>query len=175
MKNWIKIFTKQSAALIAVLAITLFSACSKDGNPNNLADANPDQYNRPANPGVIKILAIGNSFSEDAIESNLYELAKEKGLKVIIGNMYIGGASLATHKTNAERNTPIYSYRKIGEDGVKKTFSNISIELAVLDEEWDYISFQQASPNSGQLETVQSDLPAVFNYVKARGSAKQNI
>lgn len=168
MKNWVKIFTKQSAALLAVFALTLFGACSKDGNPNNLPDANPEQYNRSANPGVIKILAIGNSFSEDAIESNLYDLAKEKGLKVIIGNMYIGGASLANHKTNGERNTPTYSYRKIGGDGVKKTLPNVSIELAVLDEDWDYISFQQASPNSGQLETVQSDLPAVFNYVKAR-------
>jgi hypothetical protein len=168
MKNWIKIFTKQSAAFIALCTITLFAACSKDGNPNGIPDANPEQYNRSAKPGVIKILAIGNSFSEDAIESNLYELAKEKGLKVVIGNMYIGGASLATHKTNAERNTPIYDYRKIGEDGVKKSFPKMSIELAVLDEDWDYISFQQASPNSGQLETVQADLPSVYNYVKSK-------
>ncbi|RYG06782.1 MAG: DUF4886 domain-containing protein, partial [Chitinophagaceae bacterium] len=170
MKNWIKTFTKHSAVFIALCTITLFSACSKDGNPNNIADANPDQYVRKANPGVIKILAIGNSFSEDAIETNLYELAKEKGLKVIIGNMYIGGASLANHKNNAEKSAPVYDYRKIGEDGVKKSLAKISIELAVLDEDWDYISFQQASPNSGQLETVQSDLPAVYNYVKSRAT-----
>ncbi|RYF14011.1 MAG: DUF4886 domain-containing protein [Flavobacteriales bacterium] len=174
MKNWIKIFTKRSAVLFALCTITLFSACSKDGNPNGLPDANPDEYTRKSNSGVIKILAIGNSFSEDAIESNLYELAKDKGLKVVIGNMYIGGASLANHKTNAERGTPAYEYRKIGEDGVKKNTTKVSLEQAILDEQWDYISFQQASPNSGQLETVQSDLPAVYNYVKGKAS-NQNV
>ncbi|RYF25368.1 MAG: DUF4886 domain-containing protein [Flavobacteriales bacterium] len=168
MKNWIKIFTQRSAVFLALFAITLFNACSKDGNPNGLPDADPAMYNRPANPGVIKILAIGNSFSEDAIESNLYEMAKAQGLKVIIGNLYIAGASLANHKANAERNMPAYQYRKITEDGVKKTLSKISLDLAILDEEWDYISFQQASPNSGQLATVEQDLPAVYNYAKAK-------
>jgi hypothetical protein len=170
MKNWIKIFTKQSVAFVALCTIALFSSCSKDGNPNRLPDANPAEYTRKPSPGVIKILAIGNSFSENAVESNLYELAKEKGIKVIIGNMYIGGASLATHKVNVERNTPAYQYRKITEDGVRKNTTKISIEQALQDEEWDYISFQQASPNSGQLETVQSDLPAVYNYVKSKAT-----
>src|SRR5690606_7557061 len=53
---------------------------------------------------VIKILAIGNSFSEDAIENYLYDLAKASGRKVMIGNMYIGGSSLENHWTNASEN-----------------------------------------------------------------------
>jgi len=170
MKNWIKIFTKQSAILFALCTITLFNSCSKDGNPNGLPDANAAEYSRKPNPGVIKILAIGNSFSEDAIESNLYELAKEKGIKIIIGNMYIGGASLANHKTNLERGTPAYEYRKITEDGVKKNITKVSLDQAIQDEQWDYISFQQVSQNSGQLETVQASLPAVFNYVKSKAT-----
>ena len=39
----------------------------------------------------IRILAIGNSFSEDAIEQYLYELALEGGDNLIIGNAYRGG------------------------------------------------------------------------------------
>lgn len=167
MKNWFKILGKHSVTLLTMSLILLTSSCKKDGNPNNLPEPDPSKYERPANEGVIKILAIGNSFSEDALETNLYDLAKAKGIKVIIGNLYIGGASLATHKSNAEKTTPIYSYRKVGEDGVKTTRANISLNLAILDEEWDYISFQQASPNSGQLETVQADLPAVYNYAKS--------
>ena len=38
----------------------------------------------------IRILAIGNSFSEDAIEQYLYELALEGGDNLIIGNAYRG-------------------------------------------------------------------------------------
>jgi len=38
----------------------------------------------------LKILAIGNSFSEDAVENYLFELAEAAGKKIIIGNLYIG-------------------------------------------------------------------------------------
>jgi len=170
MKNWIKIFGTHSIKLLSLCFILLINSCAKDGNPNNLPDADPSKYDRPANPGVIKILAIGNSFSEDAIESHLHDLAKEKGIKVIIGNMYIGGASLANHKANADRNIPIYDYRKISTDGIKKNWIKTSIEIALKDEQWDYISFQQVSQNSGQLETVQASLPDLFNYVKTKAT-----
>lgn len=170
MKNFITIFNKRSLALVTLCLMLVTSACTKDGNPYNLPDADKSSYQRENAEGVIKILAIGNSFSEDAIETNLYELAKESGKTVIIGNMYIGGASLANHKENAERNIPIYEYRKISADGTKKTYTKTSINLAIQDEQWDYISFQQASPNSGQLETVQASLPAVYEYVKGKAT-----
>ena len=53
---------------------------------------------------VIKILTIGNSFSEDAVEQHLHDIAKADGVKVIIGNMYIGGCSLERHLNNAKAN-----------------------------------------------------------------------
>lgn len=43
---------------------------------------------------TIKILAIGNSFSEDAIEQYLHELAYADGIETVIGNLYIPGCSL---------------------------------------------------------------------------------
>ena len=36
---------------------------------------------------VVKILAIGNSFSQDAVEQYLHELAEAEGISTIIGNM----------------------------------------------------------------------------------------
>lgn len=38
---------------------------------------------------TLRILAIGNSFSQDAVEQNLYEICAAAGQQVIIGNMYI--------------------------------------------------------------------------------------
>ena len=46
---------------------------------------------------VIKVLAIGNSFSEDAVEQYLYELAAAQGDSLVIGNAYIGGCSIDRH------------------------------------------------------------------------------
>ena len=63
---------------------------------------------------AIKILAIGNSFSQDAVEQYLYELADSEGIPVIIGNMYIGGCSLERHVKNTRSNDSVYAYRKIG-------------------------------------------------------------
>lgn len=123
-----------------------------------------------ASDEVIKILAIGNSFSQDAIETYLYELAKSAGISVVIGNLYIGGASLELHWNNARENKPAYSYRKIGLDGKKMTVEKTSIETAVGDEEWDYISFQQASSFSGQYNTFVTPLPLLYNYVKEKAT-----
>ncbi len=116
--------------------------------------------------GILRILAIGNSFSEDAIESYLFELAKVENKQIIIGNMYIGGASIELHVNNAKNDKAAYSYRKIGLDGIKVTTKNISIAQALADESWDYISLQQASPFSGQYEVIMKDLPNLIGYVQ---------
>ncbi|MFT3751544.1 MAG: DUF4886 domain-containing protein [Paludibacter sp.] len=114
---------------------------------------------------VIKILAIGNSFSEDAAESYVDDLAKADGVQLIIANMYIGGCSLETHWNNAATNSAAYSYRKIV-NGVKTTLSNKTLQEAITDESWDYITFQQVSQYSGKYATYFPYLPNLLNYVK---------
>ena len=73
----------------------------------------------------IKLLTIGNSFSQDAVEQYLYELADANGDTIIIGNMYIGGCSLERHYRYSMSNSADYSYRKItdGEIGIMFPFS----------------------------------------------------
>lgn len=115
---------------------------------------------------VLRVLAIGNSFSEDALESYLSGLAKAGGYKIIIGNLYIGGASLELHWKNARENAAAYDYRKVGLDGKKKNTPKVSIETALGDEKWDFISFQQASPYSGVYESYAPSLPLLMSYVR---------
>ena len=123
--------------------------------------------------GVIKILAIGNSFSADAIENSLFDLAREKNIRTVVANLYIGGAPLTLHVTNARENKNAYSYRKTAADGHKTTTPDVSLEQAIADEDWDFISFQQASPLSGQPGTVEASLPELYEYVKARAKNKE--
>lgn len=115
--------------------------------------------------GVLRILAIGNSFSEDAIEQNLYELAKAGKKKIVIGNLYIGGAPLSLHVSNAKEDKPAYRYRKINLDGQMSEKANERLSEALIDEAWDYISFQQASPLSGDYDSYAKDLPLLYDYV----------
>lgn len=125
------------------------------------------QETSPNDDDIIKVLAIGNSFSEDALENYLHELATAAGKKIVIGNLYIGGAPLDLHLKNAHNNLKAYSYRKIDLEGNKKTTEQTSIEEALADDNWDYISLQQASPLSGKYNVVMQTLGDLWTYVFA--------
>ena len=124
---------------------------------------------------TVRILAIGNSFSQDAVEQYLHELAEAEGISTIIGNMFIGGCSLERHVKNARDNAPAYAYRKIGTDGKKREKGKMSLEAVLADEDWDYVSLQQASPFSGMCETYEASLPELIEYVKARLPKKTKL
>lgn len=49
---------------------------------------------------TVKVLAIGNSFSEDAIEQYFAELAEASGKQVIVANLFHPGCSLERHINN---------------------------------------------------------------------------
>lgn len=117
---------------------------------------------------TVRILAIGNSFSHDAVEQNLYELAQANGIPVIIGNAYIAGCPLEKHVINSRKDNPHYSYRKIAGDGVRREYKDMTLAKIIADEQWDYVSMQQASPLSGQFETYREWLPELYAYVRAR-------
>lgn len=121
-------------------------------------------------PDTVKVLAIGNSFSADAVEEHLWPLAHAAGRPVIIGNMYIPGCSLERHCENMFGNKPAYSYRKISADGVMTKTPDFTLEMALADEEWDYVSFQQASPLSGLPDSYRPYLAELVEFVKERVS-----
>lgn len=123
----------------------------------------------------LKLLAIGNSFSEDAIEQNLFELAAATGHQMVIGNMYIGGCSLERHWKNAQSNKPDYNYRKIEIDGKMTRTANYTLDKALRDEQWDYVSLQQVSQLSGMYNSFQPHLDSLIAYVRARVPATTKL
>ena len=52
-----------------------------------------------ANNDTIKVLAIGNSFSQDAVEQYLHELGEAEGITMIIGNMFHWNGTYKTYAT----------------------------------------------------------------------------
>lgn len=115
---------------------------------------------------TLRILAIGNSFSEDALEQEFVPLCKSAGANVIVGNLYIGGCPVDRHYDNLKNDKADYSYRKSDTSGRCDTINNDVLSRALLDEPWDIISFQQASHDSGKKETYRN-LPALIKDVRA--------
>lgn len=165
-------YTAQLIILLSILFLAPVTGYStglqSEGKPVAIADG---QQLFKKNK-TIHILAIGNSFSQDAVEQYLYELAEAEGISVVIGNLYIGGCSLETHLENATNDSPAYDYRKI-ENGNKTNRPKTRLAEAITDEKWDYISLQQVSGNSGQYETFEKSLPGLAEYVNAHATNRK--
>lgn len=124
---------------------------------------------------TVRILAVGNSFSEDAIEQNFHEIAQAASVTTVVGNLFIGGCSLERHVECMNTQAPAYRYRKINADGVMIEAAKCRLDSALADECWDYISVQQASHFSGDYATYQPYLEQLVAYIKAHVKGKPRI
>ncbi len=150
-------FRRMLAALLLLLSGIVVQARTPD-----LGTAAP--HEAPTASKTLKILAIGNSFSQDAVEQYLWELFDAAGIDAVIGNMYIGGCPLERHWNNARNGEAAYYYRKIV-DGVRTETRHVALDRALADEEWDIVTLQQASGRSGRYVTYQPYLHDLIEYV----------
>lgn len=109
----------------------------------------------------MNILAIGNSFSQDATRY-LHDLAKAAGENVTVVNLYIGGCSLERHYRNMLSESRAYELEFNGHC----TGFNVSLREALLNRAWDVITVQQASRLSTNYETFQPYLKELAAYIR---------
>ncbi len=109
----------------------------------------------------MKILSIGNSFSQDA-QRYLHRLAKGDGTELKSVNLYIGGCPLRKHYLNMLDDNAAYDFEFNGE----KTGIKVSIRQALVSDNWDFITLQQASPLSGSYETYSPYIEELAAYVR---------
>lgn len=116
--------------------------------------------------GVLKILAIGNSFSDDTMEY-VYQIAQDLGVEdMVLGILYIGGCTLDTHWSCASEQKPAYEYRRNTGSGWQTTVDT-KMSTALIDENWDYVTIQQASPESGNPDSF-AHLDELIAFVRER-------
>lgn len=113
----------------------------------------------------LKVLAIGNSFSEDATEQYLSQLAMVSGHELMIGNLYYPGCSIDQHWDHLIHNKPVYSLRRISIDGHIVKNEHCTLIKALLAEDWDIITFQQGSAYSGVWKAYRK-LPELMRMVR---------
>ena len=114
---------------------------------------------------TIRVLAIGNSFSQDAVEQYLWELADEAGMKMIIGNAYRGGQGFHSHWIDVSEANNTFEYRKV-QDGRRTNTPRSALSDIITDEPWQYITFQQVSQESGLATTFEPDLTYLIQYTQ---------
>lgn len=110
---------------------------------------------------MLKILAIGNSFSQDAARY-LWQTAHADGFDLKVVNLYIGGCPLFRHFINISRDSRDY---ELEFNGMNTRF-NVSVKEALLSEEWDIVTLQQVSSLSDKYDTYQPYLNTLAEYVR---------
>ena len=109
----------------------------------------------------IKILSIGNSFSQDSIYY-LHKMAEEAGIYSKIVNLYVPACSLEMHWDFMHKDEQAYNYEINGE----KTENKVSVKEALLEEDWDYVVTQQASYDSGIEDLYYPFIELMYEFVK---------
>ncbi len=109
----------------------------------------------------MKVLSIGNSFSQDA-HKWLHTLANQNGFDVQTTNLYIGGCSLKTHWENIVEDNSYYDLEINGGQSIAK----ISIDSALKRDKYDIITLQQRSGLSGMWESYTPYLSNIAIVVR---------
>ncbi len=116
---------------------------------------------------AIKILAIGNSFSVDAMHNHLYDVLEYAGYTdITLGNLYIAGCELNTHYDNLRKNTPAYTFY-LNTDGVWETQDGVTATTAFNYAKWDVVTIQQVSVESGRPQSY-ANLKSTLDIVKQK-------
>lgn len=110
----------------------------------------------------MKILAIGNSFSDDATRY-LYAIARADGVRMAVTNLYIGGCSLARHHQNMQTGERAYT---LGYNGQMTGFP-VSLAEGLTNRAWDVVTIQQASHESFNPATYTPYGEELADYVRS--------
>jgi len=109
----------------------------------------------------MKVLSIGNSFSEDA-HKWLHKLAELNGVEMETLNLCNSGCSLERHWKHIQTNAEAYSAQYNGGKATEKK----SMEDALKMENWDVITIQQVSAKTGLIETYEPYLSEIVALIR---------
>lgn len=112
---------------------------------------------------MIKILSIGNSFSQDG-HRYLHAVAENLGKDILTYNLFVGSCSFEMHWDYYISDEPKYVFEKNGKLQNGRDDTMISLKKALAFEDWDIITVQQVSGYSGAEESYY---PYIKNLLSA--------
>ena len=178
---------KRLIALLLCLVTVLLCACGGQSaaptQPTTEAtEPEPTEYQMIVDPKtpvcdgkILKILTISSSFGLNTT-NYLYEIAKDQGCEeVVIGRLFLAECTLRTHVKNLTQNKLAYRYYKKDAPGDWEVSQDneYSMEMGILDEDWDIIFLQHsatgaAEPNTYSDETNGDYINVIMGYVRQR-------
>jgi hypothetical protein len=121
----------------------------------------------------MKILCIGNSFSQDTTRV-LPQILEGLGMhEYVVGNLYIGGCPIHKHYENFTEALPAYTYFRNDGRGWTQIHDTV-ITHALVSEKWDWVCIQHGSSYGGFYTEEESYalLPALVEGLRSQTTAK---
>ena len=118
----------------------------------------------------MKILAIGNSFSDDATRY-LHAIARADGTHMEVGHLYIGGCPLSLHHKHMQTDERAYT---LGYNGFLTGFP-VSLSEGLTNRAWDVVTIQQASHESFNPATYTPYGEELADYIRAKAPSARLI
>lgn len=112
----------------------------------------------------MKILSIGNSFSDDA-QRYLHAIARAEGVDIETFNLCIAGCPLETHAANVKGVEKKYYYHYNGDVECNDL---ITLQEGIAMREWDIVTLQQVSSHSFKEDTYYPYIYEVAAYVREK-------
>lgn len=112
----------------------------------------------------MKILSIGNSFSDDA-QRYLHEIAAAEGVEIETLNLCIGGCSLETHASHVKDGAKAYFFHYNGD---VENPELITLQEGIAMRDWDVVTVQQVSTLSFKEESFYPYAHEVIAYVREK-------
>lgn len=149
---------------IILLIILICTSCSND-EIDHIELTAPINVTLPKNPKTLNILAIGNSFTEDAT-TLLPSILEDLDIKnVTLGRLTYNSGSLENHYMFYNNKSNVYQF-SITENNIWNDISNTySINEAIKYTDWDIIVIQQASYKAGIYNSFQPYLNGLLNNI----------
>lgn len=121
-----------------------------------------------ASPKTVKLLTVGNSFSQNATHY-LGDIATAAGNKLVQHSANIGGSTMAQHLEKAEK----YEKDPLDPSGLYSTKKSLQEELKA--EEYDFITIQQASIKSHDINNYRPSAAQLLAYIRKYASPKSEV
>ncbi|MDR1224940.1 MAG: DUF4886 domain-containing protein [Tannerella sp.] len=151
-----------------ILLLSLFLQQNRVWSQEEVAPAAGFRNNvLPRNPASLRILGIGNSFTDDGMQY-LPDLLEHAGIEnVTLGRLVLGGCSLERHYRLYTSGDPAYKYLKSypGKNVWEEAKGQCTFRDAVADENWDIVVLQQVSQDAGMYETCQPYLRQLMDAI----------
>ena len=144
--------------------ILIFVCCACSHQDETYEDILPSYDESDDGTPAVRILAFGNSFTIDALESGLYDIAQASGIRLVLGNACRGGYSLQNHWEAITENYAGMEYHKCVNNQYTVR-SGCTPKAILADEKWDIIMFQQVSHYAGLYDTYEPYLTHLIRHV----------